>query len=217
MDNDEDLVVAIQTMTLAAERQKAAASRIQELERQIEVLTTDKNSFAQENAELSDLIAELEAKVNNENDEADNSLLGDDDGDDGGGDDGGDGGGGGGNSNTRYRRPLLPIPRGKVSYLVRRISTGERLTVYNCMYIGLYCKDDRYARADKFRDDIVEAFGKMCRHFASDKELAKKIKFKVDLDNISTDFTVVKRKLNEFATLNQREFIDAMFDMLEKF
>jgi ABC-type xylose transport system substrate-binding protein len=91
MDNDEDLAIAIRNMTLAAERK---SSRVAELEAQVEALTAEKNSLAQENADMADLIAELELKVNND---ADVSLLGDED-------DNGDNGEGGGRRRWRRRR-----------------------------------------------------------------------------------------------------------------
>jgi len=214
MDNDEDLAIAIRNMTIAAERK---SSRVTELESQVEALTAEKNSLAQENADMADLIAELEAKVNNE---VDVSLLGDedDDGDnggggggDGGGGGGGDGGGGGGGGGNGEPRKLLPIPKPRVKHIAKRIATGERITVYNCMYIGLYSKDDMYKNAAWFRDCIVDAFKQKCINYGVKENIH------VNLDNIPTDFVVVKRKLNEFATLNQREFIRAMFDMLESF
>ena len=230
MENDEDLAIAIRNMTLAAEKQMvdkiSMVSRVAQLEAQVATLMKERDSLADDNATMTDMIAELESKLSNENEI---SLLGDDDykddkecddedkddkggnGSSGGkGDDGGDGGGGGnGGGGCGNTDNLLSIPEIKVKYLLKRIEDGKRITIYNCMYIGLYAKDNRYKKAAQFRDRVVAAFHTMCIRYADERDIPS------DKHSIPKDFAVVKSRLNDLATLDEREFIRNMFIMID--
>jgi hypothetical protein len=214
MEDEEDLVIAFRNMM--TKKNSVMVSRISELEDKVAALTKDRSSLMEDNATMADMIAELESKLTNDNEI---SLLGDintsectgsDDDkeeEDGGG--GCGGGNGGGGDDTKSPVPLLSIPEDKAKYLLKRIEDGKRITIYNCMYIGLYSKDNRYRKAVVFRKRVVSAYHTMCIRYADEMNIPS------DKHNIPNDFAVVKSQLNDLATLDEREFIRNMFVMID--
>jgi hypothetical protein len=199
-DDDDHLTIAIRNMTIAAEKEKedkaTTNARIAELEARIVALEEERDSLVEDNASMADQIAELEAKEADAKTKRESGVGGDPP------DDPNDPGGAGASP-----RPLLAIPEWRVRHIVGRISSGERITVYNCMFIDMYSNERRFLRADRFRARIVKAFKQMCLLFAEEEGIPS------DVHEIPTDFEVIKIKLHNLATLNQREFIREMFRM----
>ena len=194
MDSEDDpLVAAIRSMTLAAETQRAGReavnSRIAELEARIVSLEEERQALVDDNASMADQIAEYEAQEKRRRESGNGADPGDDPFDTGAG----------------TNIPLLPIPEWRVRHITCRISTGERLTIYNCMYINMYSMDNRFLHADKFRDRIVRAFKQMCLRFAAENDIPS------DINDIPTDFEIIKVRLHDLATVNERSFIRDMF------
>ena len=153
-------------------------------------LMAERDSLVDDVSSMADRIAELEAREADANTRRESGIGGDpaDDPD---------------VSNTNL--PLLDIPEWRIRHITSRIATGERITVYNMMYIDMYSKDDRFTHAIRFRTRIVNAFKKMCLRFAHEHGIPSEV------HDIPTDFEVIKIKLHELATLNQRAFIRLMF------
>lgn len=191
-NTDDELAIAIRNMQLAANAERA---RIGELESRIASLTDEKESLVEENAAMADRIAELEARDASKT----KKEEGCDSGDGGGDGDGGDNG----------VLPLLPIPEWRVRHIINRISSGERITVYNFMFIDMYSKDNRFLRADKFRERVIKAFKQMCILYAVENDIP------TEEHNIPTDFETVKKNLNNLAPLIERSFIREMFKVNE--
>lgn len=198
---DDPLSAAIRNMTLAAEAERAEReavnSRIVELQARINALEEERDSLVEDNASMADRIAELEAKEAEATTKRESGIGGDppDDPD--------------GPGTTGATLPLLPIPEWRVRHITSRIAAGERITLYNFMFIDMYSKDNRFLRADRFRARIVKAFRQMCLRYAMEEGIPSEV------NDIPTDFEVIKNKLHDLATLNERVFIRAMFQRSE--
>lgn len=99
----------------------------------------------------------------------------------------------------------LPIPEWRIKYICDRISTGERPTVCNIMYINMYSNDRRFIGADRFCRKIIAAHKTMCLRFAG------KMGIPANPQDIASDIDAVKKSLKDFATMKERDFIENMF------
>ena len=203
--DDEDLSEAIKSMIISSAKRKSDAeiaplmAQIDELMLAVDALNKEKEAFIEDHDAMADRIAELEARLNarpasgQENDTADYTDYADvpeDDLDE---------------SVNEDNLPLLVAPGWRVASLLKKIKSGDRITLKNFQWIELYSTENKVLHALKFRVRIVKAYKEMCLRFAKDHTLPTS-------DNtIPTDFEIVKHDLKKLATLNEHAFIRAMF------
>ena len=202
MSDDEDISDAFKALMSATEKKMSAKSekekaaleaQVAELKSKVAELEKEKESWTEDIDGMTDDIDKLKAKLkaaginpdddpDAPNDDLNESVNGED-----------------------YKVPLLVAPEWRAGRIIRRIKSGDRITLNNIKWIQEYSTEDRFLHALKFRDRVVKAYREMCLRFAKDHTLPT-------TDNsIPTDFEVVKHDLKNLATLNDHAFIRAMF------
>jgi len=197
MSSSDFLADLISTMTITKEKvesEKAALeAQVAELKSKVAELEKEKESWTEDVDGMTDDIDKLKAKLKaagiNPDDDPDapdddlnESVNGED-----------------------YKVPLLVAPEWRAGRILKRIKSGDRITLNNIKWIQEYSTEDRFLHALKFRDRVVKAYREMCLRFATDHT------WPTTDNSIPTDFEVVKHDLKNLATLNDHAFIRAMF------